>query len=114
MQVDNIEEIKNDLLIKKKDLEDRLLKIKNNKTKVSGPLAPNSTEQAVELQSKDVIDALDNIEHQELEQVEAALKQIDGGRYGICITCLEGISPSRLRALPHARNCIECVNEVEQ
>ena len=110
----NIDTIKTNLLAKKEDLIQRLDKIHKNKTKSSGPLDANSTEQAVELQSKDVIDALDNIETQELLKVDAALKQIENGNYGNCISCEEAISPSRLKALPHVLNCINCVKKIDK
>jgi RNA polymerase-binding protein DksA len=113
MQNHMINEIKNELILKKQDLEIRLEKIENNKMKVSGPLDPNSTEQAVELQSKDVIDALDNIEHKELAQIEQALLRIENKNYGTCALCSEDISTSRLKALPHAQNCINCTNEID-
>jgi len=106
--------IKTELIAKKNDLENRLEKIEKNRKKTSGPLNANSTEQAVELQSKDVLDALDNIETKELAQIEAALQEIDKGQYGTCISCSEKISASRLKALPYARNCINCIKELEQ
>jgi RNA polymerase-binding transcription factor DksA len=109
-----METIKSDLLAKKDDLVERLAKIEKNRTMASGPLDANSTEQAVELQSKEVIDALDNIENQELKKVEIALQKIDNGQYGTCVSCSEKISASRLKALPHVSSCINCINELEQ
>ncbi|MGH9273739.1 MAG: TraR/DksA family transcriptional regulator [Acidimicrobiales bacterium] len=43
----------------------------------------------------------------ELEEVELALKKLDGGTYGRCETCGEPISPARLEAMPAARFCID-------
>ncbi|MEX1098765.1 MAG: TraR/DksA family transcriptional regulator [Planctomycetales bacterium] len=57
-----------------------------------------------------------------LEEITAALSRIAAGTYGLCEACLQaGKSPSkaaikkaRLRAIPHARNCIECERKREE
>lgn len=56
-----------------------------------------------------------------LGEIEAALKRIADGTFGLCETCLaEGKSKAkaaipklRLRAIPYARNCIECQGKLE-
>lgn len=57
----------------------------------------------------------------QLEQIDGALKRIDEGIYGLCESCLaEGKSPSkaaipktRLKAVPFARECVECARKHE-
>jgi DnaK suppressor protein len=43
-----------------------------------------------------------------LAQVEAALRRIDDGEYGICLECEEPISLKRLAAVPWALYCLHC------
>ncbi len=43
-----------------------------------------------------------------LTQVDAALKRIENGEFGICIDCEEPISPKRLAAVPWAEYCLRC------
>ena len=43
-----------------------------------------------------------------LMQINAALKRIDDGEFGICFACEEAISPKRLTAVPWAGYCLEC------
>ena len=43
-----------------------------------------------------------------LAEVEAALKRVDHGTYGVCESCGEPIPEPRLRALPWARYCLKC------
>lgn len=43
-----------------------------------------------------------------LSEVEAAIKRMDRGTYGVCEDCDEPIPEARLRALPWARFCIKC------
>ena len=56
-----------------------------------------------------------------LSEIEAALKRIDAGTFGACIACLEeGKTPAkslipkaRLKAIPYAKNCVECERKRE-
>lgn len=41
-------------------------------------------------------------------QLDAALRRMKNGTYGICRQCHEPISPRRLEALPAAALCIDC------
>jgi len=42
------------------------------------------------------------------KSIQAALRRIEEGSYGICEVCGRKISPERLAALPHTTLCIEC------
>jgi DnaK suppressor protein len=56
-----------------------------------------------------------------LNEISAALQRIDGGTFGICEMCSEAGKPAsrakipkgRLKALPYARNCVECERKRE-
>ncbi|MCA1797800.1 MAG: RNA polymerase-binding protein DksA [Geobacteraceae bacterium] len=47
-------------------------------------------------------------------KIREALKRIDDGEFGICESCEEDISDSRLRARPVATLCIDCKEEQER
>jgi DnaK suppressor protein len=55
---------------------------------------------------------MNRIIHTQLKLIDAALIRLDIGEYGICEHCDGSISPKRLRALPWARNCIKCEEEI--
>ena len=44
----------------------------------------------------------------QLRDVQAALRRMDAGAFGICIGCEEDINPKRLAAIPWASSCIVC------
>src|SRR5580704_2458719 len=56
-----------------------------------------------------------------LAEIEAALKRIDAGTFGACLACLEEgktaakalIPKARLKAIPYAKNCVECERKRE-
>jgi DnaK suppressor protein len=43
-----------------------------------------------------------------LREVQAALRRIDAGAFGICVGCEEEINLKRLNAIPWASSCIAC------
>jgi DnaK suppressor protein len=47
-------------------------------------------------------------ESKSLMQVDAALKRIDHGEFGICLECEEPISTKRLAVVPWAAYCLQC------
>ncbi len=49
----------------------------------------------------------ENSEHV-LAEIDAALKRIEEGTYGICTNCGQPIAVGRLEALPWATLCIDC------
>jgi len=48
-----------------------------------------------------------------LRNIEAALKRIDDGDYGVCRDCDEPINPKRLEFDPTALRCIDCESKRE-
>jgi DnaK suppressor protein len=48
------------------------------------------------------------LENRCLMQVDAALRRIEDGEFGICLECEEPISPKRLAAVPWATYCLRC------
>ena len=44
--------------------------------------------------------------------IRAALERLDTGRYGVCERCGQPISVERLEAIPHARLCVHCPDQV--
>ena len=45
-----------------------------------------------------------------LAEIEAALRRIADGSYGLCEGCGDGLEVGRLRALPWARRCLRCAS----
>ena len=58
--------------------------------------------------------ALRNNLEQMLKQVQEALGRFSDGTYGSCEVCSQPIDPARLRALPHAPNCLGCQRRLER
>ena len=57
---------------------------------------------------------LEEYEWVKLKQVEAALKKVEDGEYGICEQCEQEILETRLEIMPYTEFCIQCLSEIEK
>ena len=55
---------------------------------------------------------LNSLDYVQLRLIEEALDRIRSSDYGICLACEEPIPPKRLLALPWARYCVSCQEEI--
>jgi DnaK suppressor protein len=55
---------------------------------------------------------LNSLDYGQLRLIEEALDRIQSGDYGICLSCEESIPEKRLKALPWARYCVTCQEEI--
>jgi DnaK suppressor protein len=55
---------------------------------------------------------LNSLDYVQLRLIEEALDRIGSGDYGICLSCEEAIPEKRLKALPWARYCVTCQEDV--
>ncbi|MCI0342968.1 MAG: TraR/DksA family transcriptional regulator [Planctomycetales bacterium] len=53
-------------------------------------------------------------EQAEVRDIDAALKRIEDGTFGECENCNDPIKPARLKAIPHARLCVDCKRKEEE
>ncbi|MEQ8178927.1 MAG: TraR/DksA C4-type zinc finger protein [Amphiplicatus sp.] len=44
----------------------------------------------------------------EIKRIEAALKRMEEGEFGFCVSCGEEIAPARLKADPAVARCVGC------
>lgn len=50
----------------------------------------------------------------ELQRIEAALRRLEEGEYGYCLTCGDEITTKRLEIDPTASICIDCARQGER
>ncbi len=62
---------------------------------------------------RDLEFALDARESAELDAIDAALKRIEAGTYGVCTDCGVDIPAARLHAAPETPRCIACQEKFE-
>ena len=62
---------------------------------------------------KEILFELSGNAHNTIEQIEAALRKMDKGIYGLCEYCRQPIPKKRIKALPFARYCVNCQHSNE-
>jgi DnaK suppressor protein len=106
--VKKYEQIHEELIRKRDELESRLNKIDQDVLHTSKPPDPDSEEQATERENDEVLDALGGLARSELEKINTALERIKQNEYGICVSCKKPIPIERLKAIPHTGHCVAC------
>jgi DnaK suppressor protein len=106
-------DIRHQLIDMLEELDERLGKITDDVKHTDTPLEQDFSEQAVENENNEVLDALGNAARTEVEKIKQAISRIDAGTYGICVNCGEPIKIERLSALPYANYCIRCAQANE-
>jgi len=53
-------------------------------------------------------------EQEVVYEIDEALKRIEDGKFGKCISCEKKISQKRLNAVPYAKYCIQCKSKEEK
>ena len=96
--------------------------IQNLQEENSGNLAEDAGEEtahdladtATETYDRELDHTLEENSEHVLAAIDAALKRIDEGTYGICTNCGRQIAEERLEALPWATLCIDCQRHRER
>lgn len=96
---------KNLLLKRRAELAEDLIGIED---KLDDPMPKDWEDRASERQGDEVLEALGNVELDELRRIDAALERIEDGSYGTCAKCGDPISDERLSAVPTAALCRNC------
>jgi RNA polymerase-binding protein DksA len=95
-----------------KALNTRLSELQRHLSKVDTELhkrlSADSEDQAIELENQEALEVIERSDIREIRQIQAALKRIADGTYGICARCGQSIDPRRLKALATAVTCISC------
>ena len=53
-------------------------------------------------------------EQEIIYEIDDALKRIEEGKFGLCISCDKKIPQKRLNAVPYAKYCIQCKSKEEK
>ncbi|MBX3417164.1 MAG: TraR/DksA family transcriptional regulator [Pirellulaceae bacterium] len=93
------------LQIKLQDLEDRAERIEN---RLSDPGSPDWEENAALHSNDEVLNALSDLTHHDIQEIRLAISRIDEGSYGTCAQCGSKIGQPRLKLLPFTSTCVSC------
>ena len=97
-------------------LKDSISKTVEEKKKLDLPETEvgDAIDQASQSLEKEILFELSDSEMTDLGDIEAALRKIEKGTYGICEHCKRPIEKKRIKVLPSARYCLVCQNGSEK
>ncbi|OGR50630.1 MAG: hypothetical protein A2049_10955 [Elusimicrobia bacterium GWA2_62_23] len=78
------------------------------------PEVGDSIDQATQSLDKEILFELSDNERKMLGDIEAALRKMEKGTYGLCEHCKRTIEKKRIKALPSARYCMSCQSGSEK
>ena len=93
--------------------EDILKVVKQNNADVGGAEIGDEADVASQTFERELMFEMNDGERVILDNIEAALRKIEKGEFGICESCHKKISNERLHAMPWARYCIQCQTRTE-
>jgi RNA polymerase-binding transcription factor DksA len=91
-----------------KRLEELKTRLEGIEDSLDEPKPSDWDESATEREGDEVLETLGTSGQAEIGRIEAALRRMDEGEYGYCLTCGEAISEARLDILPEAPLCAAC------
>ena len=97
-------------------MREEVLKASERKDIVTdvGGATGDSVDEASQSIERELLFELSDNGRTTLDQIEAALRKIDRGVYGVCESCRKPIAKLRLKTLPFARYCINCQSGAER
>ena len=98
--------------------QEQILSLYEHDLKVGQQASDEGTEDIVDhannSSNREFMFALSDTERRILIEIDGALERLDGGSFGVCTNCSVEIKKARLRALPWARYCVDCQEQVER
>jgi DnaK suppressor protein len=116
-----IEKIKKELTKKKEELIRDLQELSKKDLHESDSRAASfpeygdkPDENAQEISEYSTVIVAERVLEKSIEEIEATLKRIEGGSYGLCKYCGGDIGEKRLIARPTASSCIDCKTKLQE
>lgn len=121
MDQQKLEQFKNLLTKEKNQLEEQLKQFTKPDPRAENDYdarfpehGDKEDENAAEIADYTVNLPLERALEKQLQDVDAALKRIDEGKYGLCKYCHQSIEEKRLEARPTSSACISCKKQLTQ
>ncbi|MBV9713340.1 MAG: TraR/DksA C4-type zinc finger protein [Ktedonobacteraceae bacterium] len=115
----DIQRMKERLEAKRTELQRQIASLTEAHPTPVGPVEASEGPQDFEETAVDFLEtqqeqSIDVNEQALLTEVNAALKRIEDGTYGLCVVCGQPIPEKRLEAIPWAARCVKDQEQLEQ
>jgi RNA polymerase-binding transcription factor DksA len=89
-------------------LDELTLRVAQIEADLRAPVDDDLEEQAIDREDDEPAEVIERAALDEIAAIEAALRRIDRGTYGRCLSCGDPIGLQRLLLVPAATRCISC------
>lgn len=93
---------------KRDELLDRVRAVRTSEAQNREKEAPDLGDRALSTVTRELQYQLSTGEREMLRLIDAALKRVEDGEFGVCVECGKNVQKGRLQAVPWARHCIDC------
>ena len=105
--------VKKNLQVRRHEIINKLSEAQDQSKLIETDIAQDLADKAESSYTKEFLLSLSNAERDELLQIDAAVKRVVKGEYGICQSCHKEIGKKRLAAIPWTPLCIDCQERSE-
>jgi len=114
MQRGDIERLRQKLEFQRHETRQFLRRLDQEAQSLDAEATQDSADRCVISLSKESLFERSSQRRTVLRLIEAALKRIADGSFGICVWCGDEIQDQRLQALPWTQFCLRCQGELEE
>jgi DnaK suppressor protein len=109
----DLESFRAKLLARRSEIGQKLSEFRNESKDLVDGIAQDLADKAESSYTKEFLLSLSDSERELLFQIDAALKRIPKGDFGICQMCQKEVGRKRLNVLPWTPLCIDCQEKAE-
>ncbi len=113
MERNNTEQFKHELEVQRKEVLKSLQQVESERQSLDVESPKDSADQSVTNLSTESLFERSSQRRTTLRLIDAALRRIAEGSFGVCATCGEKIKERRLEALPWTQFCLQCQQVIE-
>ena len=96
-----------------KQLGELLTRVSDIENVLSDPGDADYLQDAQDMEDDEPLAVVGDLTRQEIHEIRLALKRIDNGTWGTCVSCGKKIAPERLLELPAVATCAKCVFQTQ-
>jgi RNA polymerase-binding transcription factor len=111
-QID-IEQFKQTLEFQRKEATEFLTRLGREAHALDSDCGQDEADRCVVSMSKESLFEQSSKRRTALRLIEAALRRIADGSFGVCVACGDDIQSRRLKAVPWTQFCLPCQEEIE-
>jgi DnaK suppressor protein len=114
MEQEDVERLRQELEFQHDETRQFLRRLEQEAQSLDAKGTQDSADRCVVSVSKEFLFERSSQRRTVLRLIEAALKRIADGSFGICVGCGDEIQDQRLQALPWTQFCLRCQGELEE